>query len=167
MIAPFVLGAPDGTWFVLSSILPAGGMAAALPLALLASARLQRHLGPILERGRGLPLRSFLVGMLAALAVLLLAAATNTSRLFLIPALLGLATAAILGFLGLVAEARRLGCELRGRDPSGDSVEAGSTAVGWLVLAGLPLLAVVGPLVLLFLALRGTGAAAVAVAARD
>ena len=150
-----------------TSLLPAGGLLAALPLALLAAARANSRLPGILDATRKLPLRSFLVGLLAAVAVLLLLAASNASRVFGIPAVLALAAAAVLGFLGLVAEARGLGARLRGRDPAPGEVDGGSVAVGWLVIAGLPLLVVAGPLALLYLAIRAVGASIIALAASE
>jgi hypothetical protein len=158
-------GGNNAAGLVLTSLLPAAAMLAALPLAVLAAARLRRHLAPVADKTREFPLRAFLVGLLVALAVLLLASASGRSPVFGVPALLALAAAAAAAFLGLVAEARRLGCEVRGRDPSADGVEGASSAVGWLLLAGLPLLPVVGPLVLLYLALRAAGAGILALSA--
>ena len=164
-----VLAAPEPAQavFFFTSALPTGAMLAALPLAILASVRLPGLLRPVLARSTALPLRSFLVGLLAALATLLLLAASKASPIFGIAGVLSLAAASAFAFLGLVAEARRLGCEVRGIDPSGDGAGGGSLALGWLVLAGLPLLFVVGPLVLLYLALRSTGATVVALATRE
>ena len=138
---------------------------AALPMALLAAAESGARLARILEASRTGPVRSFLVGLLAAVSVLLLAAASGTSPAFGVPAVLALATAAILVFFGLAAEARGLGARLRGRDPGPGEVDGGSVAVGWLVIAGLPLLILAGPLVLLYLVLRALGAALLVLAA--
>ena len=166
MTAPVVLGAPDAPGlYVLFSVVPALWWLAALPLALFSAARLGPFLGAV-DRARSLRIRSLLVGISVALAVLLFLLAAQRVPFFGIPAVLSLAGAGILCLFGLVAEARRLGCEVRGRDPAGDSVEGGSTAVGWLVLAGIPLVPAAGPAVLLYLVLRATGTAAVAVATR-
>jgi hypothetical protein len=142
-------------------------LAAMLPAVLFAAASPRAPVPRILSAVRALPLRSFLVGVLAGTAVLLLLAGSKASPLLGIPALLVLAVAAVLGFLGLVAEARGLGCALRGRDPGAGGAEGGSVAVGWLVLAGLPLLPVAGHVVLLYLALRATGGAVIGLTAGE
>ncbi len=167
MTAPVLASEGGGQELFALSIGLAGGLLAALPMALLAAARVGPRLAGILRASRDLPGRSFLVGLLAAVAVLLLAAAAGTSRAFGIPAVLALAAAAVLAFLGLVAEARGLGARLRGRDPAPGEVDGGSVAVGWLVIAGLPLLLLAGPLVLLYLALRAAGASVLALAAGE
>ena len=159
-----VLAGEGQTWYVVTSVAPAATLLVSLPLALLASARLGGILPRVREAVRATPGRSFLMGFLVAVALLLLLTAAGASPFFRIPALLALVASAFLVFLGLVAEARDLGCALRDRDPTTGSAEGGSIAVGWLVLAGVPLLFVAGPLVLLYLALRSAGATAVAVA---
>jgi hypothetical protein len=167
VIPPIVLAADpaDGAGALLqTAVVGALVLLAALPVALLAAARLRAPLPRVARAARRLPLRSFLVGVLAGVAVLLLVAAGTNQPLFRIPAAAACFAAALLAFLGLVAEARSLGCELRGRDPGGDGVEGGSVALGWLVLAGVPLLILAGPVVLLYLALRGTGAAVIGLA---
>jgi hypothetical protein len=150
-----------------TSLLPAIVLLVALPLALLSAARLSSRIPGILDASRRLPLRSFLVGLLAAVAVLLLLSAAGASPVFGIPALLAGTAAAALGFLGLVAEARGLGGALRGRSPRPGEIEGGSVAVGWLVIAGLPLLAVAGPLAVLYLGIRGVGASIIAMTAGE
>ena len=148
-----------------TSLAPAGGMLAALPLALLAAARLPRAAARALDAGRRFPVRSILVGVLAALATLLLLGASKASPLFGLAGLLSLAAFGVLALLGLAAEARRLGCELRDADPAAPGTAGGATAVGWLLLAGMPLVLVAGPLVFLYLALRAAGASVMALAA--
>lgn len=168
MTPPVLADAAGNQAFVWgTSLLPAGGLLAALPLALLAAAGAGPRVPGILHAARRLPLRSFLVGLLAAVAVLLLLYASSASPAFGVPAILALAAAAVLGFLGLVAEARGLGARLRGRDPAPGEVDGGSVAVGWLVLAGLPLLVVAGPLALLYLGLRAVGASVIALTAAE
>jgi hypothetical protein len=143
------------------------GLLALLPAALLAAARLRGPLPRVADALHRLPFRSFLVGCLAGLAVVLLAAAGAAQPLFKIPALVAAVAATAMAFLGLVAEARSLGCRLRGRDPAGEGVEGGSVAIGWLVLAGTALAPLAGFLVLLYLALRATGAAVIGLAASE
>jgi hypothetical protein len=162
-----VLAAGDGEWLAGLSFAGAALLLASLPLALLVAVRSGGPLARIRETVRRRSLASFAVGILAGLAVLLLLRATGASPWFGIPALLALAAMLVLGFLGLVAEARSLGCEIRGRDPAGGGAEGGSVAVGWLVIAGLPLLLLVGPLVVLYLGLRAAGGAVLALAAGE
>ena len=161
-MTPPVLAASGREIYAATSLVPAAVILLALPLAMLATARLQRWIPRIRETARATPLRSLLVGIFAAVTVLLLAAANGANPIFGIPFVLAFGATAILGFLGFLAEARDLGCTLRDRDPAAPGVEGGSAAVGWLVLAGVPLVGGVGPLVILYLALRSAGAAALA-----
>ncbi len=145
------------------SVVPFLLMAAGFPLALLASARLRGPLSRVVDRLAASPGISLLVGTTAALGTLVLLAGSGTSVLVAVPALLATLALGVFGFLGLAAEARRLGAEVRGREPVPGGGEGGNAAVGWLLLAGLPLLPVAGPLVLLYLSLRAAGAAILAV----
>jgi len=165
MTPPF-LAASGRELYAVTSVLPAAGLLLALPLAMLATARLHRWIPRVREAARATPLRSFLVGVLVALALLLLLAASGANPIFGIPAVLALVVSGFLTLLGLAAEARDIGCALRDRDPAAPGTEGGSAAVGWLVLAGVPLVVAAGPLVLLYLALRSAGAAAAAIATR-
>jgi hypothetical protein len=149
-----------------TSVLPVLLMLAALPMALLAAARIPAPLLRMADRLAATPGRSLAVGASAALVTLVLLAGSGSSPLVAVPALLALAAISVLSILGLVAEARRLGAEVRGREPVAGAVEGGSATVGWLLLAGLPLLPVAGPLVLLYLTLRAAGAAILALSGR-
>ena len=159
-------GNPLGFWLA-TGVLPAAVMLATLPAALLASARFRGILRPVLERSTAYPLRCFAVGLLGAVSTLVLLAASKSGWVFGVAGVFALAAVGCFAFVGLVAESRRLGCDLRGADPAGEAVEGGALAVGWLVHAGLPLLFGVGPLVLLYLALRSLGATVVALATRE
>jgi hypothetical protein len=161
---PVLAAAGENAWFLWVTLIPASGLLAALPLALLAAARQRTPAPRALESARRLSLRSFLVGVLAGVSVLLLAAAGAASPLFVTAAVIALAASGVLGFLGLVAEARALGCELRGLAPAAEGTGGASVALGWLVLAGLPLIFGAGLLVLLYLVLRSTGASIIALA---
>ncbi len=164
MITPVLAAGPDNPWVLWLTVLPALGLLGALPLALLVAARQRVPAPAAMEGARRLSLRSFLVGVLAGVAILLLAAAGNSTPMFVPVALLALCAAGVLGFLGLVAEARVLGSELRGLASPAAGAAGGSVALGWLVLAGLPLLFGAGFLVLLYMALRSTGATIIALA---
>lgn len=150
----------------LVSLLPAALLLLALPAAVLGAARLRPVLDRAAHRLAASPGGSLGAGATASILTLLLLAGSGTSSLVAVPAVLALGVLAVFAFLGLSAEARRLGGEIRGREPAPGGAEAGSTALGWLVLSGLPLLPVAGPLVLLYLALRGAGAAILGVAGR-
>ncbi|HEU4395210.1 MAG TPA: hypothetical protein VFS92_06560 [Planctomycetota bacterium] len=138
---------------------------AGLPLALLLSARTGAGPARTGEVIGGSPLAATLVGSALGVVALVLAAGVPANPALGIPALAATALLAAAAFNGLVAEARRLGGELRARDPAGGP-DAGATAVGWLVLSGLPLLPFAGPLAWLYLALRGAGASVVALLRR-
>jgi hypothetical protein len=140
-------------------------MAAGLPLALLASARADRAAERVEGALRSSPVACSLAGFAGGLAVVLLAAAARGIPALGLPLLLVATAMAAASFAGLVAEARRLGREVRGR-AAGEGPAGGSVAAGWLVLSGLPLLPVAGTFVFLYLALRGGGAVLVALRAR-
>lgn len=149
-----------------TSLLPFLVMLSALPLALLAAARLRGPLARTAKRLDASPGMSLLVGATCFVLVLVLLLGSGASPAIAVPALLCAAATVALALLGLVAEARRLGAELRGREIDPGTAEGGSAAVGWLVLAGLPLLPLAGPLALLYLALRAPGAAVLSVGGR-
>jgi hypothetical protein len=138
---------------------------AGLPLALLAVARAGTATARIGEVIGASPLAATIVGSGLGAVALVLAAGAPANPALGIPALIAVAALALAAFAGLLAEARRLGGELRARDPS-ETIDAGSTAIGWLVIAGLPLLPLAGPLAWLYLALRGAGASVVALLRR-
>jgi hypothetical protein len=162
---PLAAQADPGALWAAFSLVPALVMLAGLPLALLAAARAGGAPAKALGALRASPLASAIVGLLAGLGVILLASAAQGLPALGLPLLLVAAAVAAAAFVGLVAEARRLGGELRGRAP-GEDPEGGSVALGWLVLAGLPILPVAGPPVWLYLALRGAGASLVALIRR-
>ncbi len=165
MMAPLLAADTQGLYAV-TSLVPAACLLLAFPLAILATARLHRWIPRVREAAHATPLRSFLVGVLVALALLLLLAASGANSIFGIPAILALVVSGFLALLGLAAEARDLGCALRDRDPAAAGTEGASTALGWLVLSGVPLVLLAGPLVLLYLALRSAGAATLTMATR-
>ena len=162
-----VIAAEDGAGGALLSlgIAIAAATLAGLPLALLLSARTGAAPARTGEVIGASPLAATLVGSGLGVVALVLAAGMQTNPTLGIPALVAVALLAAASFNGLVAEARRLGGELRARDPS-VGPDAGATAVGWLVLSGLPLLPLAGPLAWLYLALRGAGASVVALLRR-
>jgi len=165
-VTPVLAEARGGDAWALFSLAPAVAMLCALPLALVAAARTGGAAGRVREAIGGSPLASALVGAGLGVVALVLAVGAPANPGLGIPALLAAAGVASAAFVGLVAEARRLGCELMSRDAATEGVEAGSTAVGWLVLSGLPLLPFAGPLAWLYLALRGAGGSVVALLRR-
>jgi hypothetical protein len=161
-VSPLAAGPEFSQVFAATSVLPCLLLLAGLPLALVAAARAGRALAAVDAAAAASPLGSFLAGLGGAAAILLLLAASSTARVLGLAAVLALGVAAIVAFLGLAAEARDLGARLRGRPAAGAG--GGSLALGWVVLAGVPLLPVAGPLALLYLGLRAGGAALLALA---
>jgi hypothetical protein len=128
---------------------------AALPLATILRARfaLPANVAAVAEER---PFVSVLLGAANILLVLLVfAASEGIPALGIVGALLGLALTVALA-LGLAAVAVGLGRRLFRDEARGESV--GAFVLAWLLLAGLPLLPVVGFLVVLWFAARGVGA---------
>lgn len=104
---------------------------------------------------RARPWATRLLGAADLLLVVLLGGAAKGHRLLGVVALVLLLLLALLLFVGLAGAATDLGRRLR---PAAPAESAASFALGWLVLAGVPLLPLFGPLVFLWMAAAAVGA---------
>jgi len=134
-------------------------LGAALPLAVLAAVRMPAVLERVAGLSKSHPVRSAIAGAAFGLVVFFLLAGSAGRPAVLVAALALGAVLATLAFVGLAAESLSVGLALRGRDAGEGGPRGGAVALGWLVLAGIPLLPFAGALVALFLMLRGAGAA--------
>ncbi len=138
-----------------------GGLtAAALPLALLVSARLPGPLSAVEGRLRDTPGGALLAGGLLLLLCFAAGIAGQAHPLLSLAAITTFVLAAALALAGMVAEARTLGAALTGVDAA--AARWGTLTLGWLILATLPLLPVAGTAALLYLMARAAGAAVLA-----
>ncbi len=170
-VPPPLAAAPGDPGLLLATTLVAAALLLlGLPFAVWLAARGGEALRDVAGSAARSPGRSLATGCGAALVTLFLLGASPAH------AAVGLvAIAALLGFsgvlfVGLAAEARSLGLALRGTEAApaegAHAPAGGATALGWLVLSGLPLLPLAGFLVALYLGLRGAGAALLTAAAR-
>jgi hypothetical protein len=142
-------------FFVFITLTPVSLLLLALPVAVLfrASTRVPERVAETLTAKPGL---SLFLGAANLLLMAILGWAGNMVPLVGILAFLFLVALAIVIFIGLTSVATMIGRRLYGGDPRGNSV--GAFTLGWLVLAGLTLLPLVGFLLHLWFAAKGVGA---------
>jgi hypothetical protein len=139
------------------ALVPAIVLLLALPLALYVASTAPVLVTRSTEVRARRPLWSFLLGLADTVAVVALASAVGAHPLGGIAVLLLGAAVLACAVIGLVGSARGLGERLlaQGARPASPLRQL---VWGWLLLAGLPLLPVLGVLVLLYLGLGAVGA---------